>query len=110
VPLHRLTNESLRDQNRRTACKQSFPRPTGKTCDEYPFASTHEGAFTGGGTGRTFFACGITAYPTGITGPTGFSACMIDGTENSSAGASLNSVLYSPNRYLDGDGFWVGIS
>lgn len=29
---------------------------------------------------------------------------LSDGTENSSAGAPLNSVLYSPNRYLDGDG------
>jgi hypothetical protein len=29
---------------------------------------------------------------------------------SSSAGATLNSVLYSPYRYLDGDGFWVGIS
>lgn len=29
---------------------------------------------------------------------------LSDGTENSSAGAPLNSVFYSPNRYLDGDG------
>lgn len=110
VPLHRLIDPFLQGENRNTSCPQSLPRPTGMSCDEYPFASTHEGAFTGGGTGRTFAWCNITAYPTGITGPTGFSACMINETENSSAGAVLGSVLYTPYRYLDGDGFFVGIS
>ncbi len=109
--MHRPIKESLQDQNRRTACPQSFLRPPdGRSCDEYPFASTHEGAFTGGGTGRTFAGCSVTAYPTGVTGPTGFSVCMIDPSENSSAGATMNGRLYRPYRVLDGDGSWVGIS
>lgn len=107
VPLHRLTDPALRDANRNKACPQSLPRPTGKSCDEYPFASTYEGASTGGGTGRTFNWCSITTLPTGITGPTGYSACMIDEVQNSGACNLLNSQLYSPQRVLDGDAFWI---
>ncbi|MBM7331887.1 hypothetical protein JS562_55185, partial [Agrobacterium sp. S2] len=61
TPLHRLTDATLRQQNRDTACPSSLTRPTGKSCDEYPFASTWEGALTGAGGlgGRTFASCQI---------------------------------------------------
>lgn len=111
VPLHRLTNATLRQQNRDTACPGSYNRPTGKTCDEYPFASTWEGAFTGAGGvgGRTFSFCQIPQLPTGVSGP-GYSACMIDENENSYAGNQLNSVLYVPFRVIEGDAFYVTIT
>jgi hypothetical protein len=110
VPLHRLMDDALQQANRNLACPDSYPRPTGKSCDEYPFASTYEGASTGGGTGRTFDWCGISQLPTGVTGPTGYSSCMIDETNNSGAGGQLETRLYGPERVLDGDAFWVNFS
>ena len=41
-PLHR--NTALADQNRAKACPPPGPQPTGTSCDEYPFATTQEGA------------------------------------------------------------------
>jgi hypothetical protein len=110
IPLHRLVDSTLQNANRTKACPDSWMRPPGKTCDEYPFASTNEGAFTGGGTARTWPECQITLPAPSSTGPTGYSVCMISGTENSSAGSVLNSVLYVPNRVIDGDAFYVGVS
>lgn len=48
-PLHRLIDSVLVDKNRNTSCPSSIPRPPGKQCDEYRFASTLEGACTGCG-------------------------------------------------------------
>ncbi|GAA2565212.1 MULTISPECIES: hypothetical protein [Streptomyces] len=43
-PLHRLTDQALRDRNGNTACPQAtsggYPRPNDYSCDEYPFRST----------------------------------------------------------------------
>ncbi|WP_443072931.1 NucA/NucB deoxyribonuclease domain-containing protein [Streptomyces sp. NBC_01451] len=36
----------------RGCCPSSLPRPEGKQCDEYPFASTWEGAKTSGSYSR----------------------------------------------------------
>lgn len=48
--LTRVTDPNISDANRATACPSSYPRPDGFSCDEYPFASTYQGAiFTGGG-------------------------------------------------------------
>jgi hypothetical protein len=111
-PLHRLTNPTFQELNRTTSCPSSLPRPSGKSCDEYPFASTYEGGHTGGATGgRTFEWCDIADSEThriGRTGP-GFSACMIDEEENSGAGRELNTLLYIPYRVLDNDPFHVEI-
>lgn len=111
TPLHRTTNTALRDSNRSIACKTSavIPRPSGKDCDEYPFASTYEGAASGG-PGRTFPGCGVTYYPTGVTSSTGYSICMIDSAENQLAGSQLNTVLFVPYRIIDGDPFFVSIT
>ncbi|WP_181140793.1 NucA/NucB deoxyribonuclease domain-containing protein [Streptomyces sp. Ru62] len=43
-----LTNKDKIRQNRNKACPSSRPRPAGEQCDEYPFASTWQGASTGG--------------------------------------------------------------
>ncbi|MDI6105130.1 hypothetical protein QLQ12_41755 [Actinoplanes sp. NEAU-A12] len=110
TPLTRLTDAGLRDQNGNTACpdRVNWPRPPGHSCDEYPFRSTHQGAFTGGGSGRTFDWCQITALPTGITGPNGYSSCMILAGENSSAGGLLNS-FYINNRVIENDAFYTWV-
>ncbi|MET9862703.1 hypothetical protein ABZY93_26070 [Streptomyces smyrnaeus] len=50
-PLTRLTDGKLRKKNGDTACPQAgkggYPRPAKHSCDEYPFRSTYEGAYTG---------------------------------------------------------------
>ncbi len=117
-PLYRLTDATLRDRNGNTACPQfssgGYPRPTGYSCDEYPFRSTWQGAYTGSlpqpqpYPGRTFDWCQITALPIGSTGPDGWSACMIPAAENSSAGSLLN-VFYTDNRVIEKDAFRVWI-
>lgn len=109
-PLHRLVDSTLQTSNRNKACPASYPRPSGKTCDEYPFASTMEGAFTGGGTARTQPWCQISLTAPPSTGPTGYSVCMIDGALNSLAGSVMQSVLFVPMRVLDGDAFVVSFS
>lgn len=109
IPLHRTTNTALRDSNRSTACPASFPRPAGYSCDEYPFASTHEGASRSGGGPRTLDWCQISLDREPSTGRSGYSVCMINASENSRAGSLLNSTLFAPMRVVDGDPFFVNI-
>ncbi|MFJ8602269.1 NucA/NucB deoxyribonuclease domain-containing protein [Streptomyces shenzhenensis] len=117
LPFERLTDERKRDQNGDRACPQAadggYPRPTGYSCDEYPFRSTWQGASTGyhpyPNPGRTFDWCQISALPTGVTGgPAGWSACMIPVGQNSSGGALLNS-FYQKSRVIEKDEFYVWI-
>jgi hypothetical protein len=105
-PLTRMVDPVMQQRNGDTACPQSWPRPTGTSCDEYPMRSTYQGAWTGGGSGRTFDWCQIPQLPTNVTGPTGWSSCMIDATQNSTAGSLMNS-FYVSNRLLDGDQFLI---
>lgn len=106
-PLHRLVNTAVQNLNRNTACPASLPRPTGFSCDEYPFASTMEGAYLSGGGARTFPGCQTTGGTPPSTGAVGYSRCMIVNSQNTLAGAELNSVLYVPMRIINGDGFFV---
>ncbi|MEU6277507.1 NucA/NucB deoxyribonuclease domain-containing protein [Streptomyces populi] len=85
--LTRLTNGSKITENRKKACPSSLPRPSGKSCDEYPFASTWQGARYSGGP---------------------FSRRMINATQNTDAGRALNG-FYTYSRVLDGDRFLVWI-
>lgn len=110
TPLNRL-NTSLDDSNdnRDAACPASFPRPTGLDCDEYPFASSKQGAASSGGTGgRTFSYCQIAALPQNVSGANGYSACMIDRTANRSGGGQL-SAFYRSQRVLWDDAFYVDV-
>ncbi|MGW7283731.1 NucA/NucB deoxyribonuclease domain-containing protein [Streptomyces sp. NPDC054844] len=110
-PLTRLTDDTARQNNRNTACPQAssggYPRPTGYSCDEYPFASTHEGAASNPLLGRTFEWCQISALPS-RTGP-GWSACMIPAAENTAAGRDDLRLFYNENRILEKDPFYVWI-
>ena len=108
VPLHRLTDQTLRELNGRTACPSAswLPRPDGYQCDEYPFRSTYEGAATGGGTARTQSWCQVTLPGAASTGSSGYSICMIPKQQNVTAGSQLG-VFYSQNRVADNDPFYV---
>jgi hypothetical protein len=109
VPLTRLVNLKLQELNRRKACPSSRPRPKGKSCDEYPFASTNQGAYTGKGTARTFPGCAVKLKGKQSTGAKGYSVCMIHDGENGTAGTALG-VFYNNWRILNRDKFLVGFT
>jgi hypothetical protein len=116
--LNRTTNEVLRQANRAVSCPPSsptYPRPAGYECDEYPFASTYQGAM--GRTGEGFslklntklmiLDCNVSWLPTQNQTPhRGYSACMIPAAQNSAGGGEL-SAFYRTNRIIDGDPFTV---
>jgi hypothetical protein len=85
--LTRTTDRALRDANRLAACPRNIPRPAGKSCDEYPFATTYEG---------------------GSKNPD-HSCHMIDENDNTRHGRDVLRPFYRENRLLDGDKFWVHI-
>jgi hypothetical protein len=108
--LTRTTNAFIMTANGDTACPDRYVRPSGRSCDEYPFASTNQGAWVmkqSGGTARTFTYCSV-PEPTGVVGPTGWSACMINELHNSGGGGAL-SAFYLRNRVVDNDVFHVAI-
>jgi hypothetical protein len=76
-------NESAKN----SACA-GLTRPADHDCDEFPFASTKEGAGVGDGN---------------------FSVRMVPSTENRSAGGKL-SAWYSKDRILDGDPYGIFVS
>ncbi|WP_197289844.1 NucA/NucB deoxyribonuclease domain-containing protein [Saccharothrix sp. NRRL B-16348] len=86
-PLTRQTNAALINRNRSIACPSSLPRPPGHQCDEYPFASTNQGAYLSGGL---------------------YSARMIDENDNEQGGRELNA-FYRDNRIVNSDPFHVQI-
>ncbi|MFB8166214.1 hypothetical protein G3I31_07335 [Streptomyces sp. SID9913] len=76
-------NERAKD----SACA-GLTRPADHDCDEFPFASTKEGAGVGDGN---------------------FSVRMVPATENRSAGGKL-SAWYSKDRILDGDPYGIFVN
>ncbi|WP_433272667.1 NucA/NucB deoxyribonuclease domain-containing protein [Actinosynnema sp. CS-041913] len=98
-PLHRLKhNDRWREENRDEAlrtCRSSemppgeYPRD-GYQCDEYPFASTHEGA------SRTY------------NPQRNFSVKSIPEDDNSASGTWIGT-WYSYDRIIDGDHFYVRV-
>ncbi|MFD9984015.1 NucA/NucB deoxyribonuclease domain-containing protein [Streptomyces massasporeus] len=73
--------------NRNAACPSSLERLPGQQCDEYPFASTWQGAKSGGGD---------------------FSRRMINGQQNEEGGKALGR-FYLYNRIIEKDKFLVWI-
>jgi hypothetical protein len=84
--LHRTTDAALIGRNRAVACPKSRKRPPGKSCDEYPFASTEEGAANN----------------------SDFSWDWVHAGQNSAAGGLLGA-FYARNRVIDHDAFWVQV-
>ncbi|GIG90786.1 NucA/NucB deoxyribonuclease domain-containing protein [Plantactinospora endophytica] len=105
--LNRTTEEFDQTQNHRRACPGMHQPPGGYSCDEYPFQSTSQGAYTGGWPqGYTFDGCQIDWVPVRHVGADGWSVCYIPAFENSSGGNELNR-FYVNNRVLNRDAFDV---
>ncbi|MFE1444414.1 NucA/NucB deoxyribonuclease domain-containing protein [Streptomyces sp. NPDC058739] len=80
-----MTSSNPRQEGR--ACPEDLPRPPGTSCDEYPFATTWQGAYQSGGR---------------------FSRRMLDDDQNTEAGGALNG-FYTYSRVIEGDRFLVWI-
>jgi len=100
------TEPALVAANRRIACPSSLPRDTGYECDEYPFASSRQGAASGGAA-RVLPGCRW-AQVAG-SGVSGFSRCMISQAANR-AGGQLIASFYLQQRVLPDDWFNVRVS
>jgi hypothetical protein len=105
APLTRTTNQTTINTNRNRACGDA-PSIPGRSCDEYPLATSNQG-LAAGGTRRTFDGCNINAPR--ATGPTGASACMITASQNNAQGGIMSGFNYDW-RVLNGDPFRVLIS
>ncbi|GAA0970862.1 NucA/NucB deoxyribonuclease domain-containing protein [Actinocorallia libanotica] len=81
--LNRLTDESQIENNRATACVGTAP-----SCDEYPMASTYQGA--------------------AFSPPGDWSARTVPAAANSSQGGIMGN-FYAANRILDQDAYWVWV-
>lgn len=113
-PLHRQADKSKRDINRQYSCPRKGKvadarRLTGRSCDEYPFASSNEGAAAHPALGRTVHDnCNVKDLRI-ATGPDGYSVCMIDAKQNSYSG-SLLGKFYGEERVIDQDAFSLATS
>jgi hypothetical protein len=118
--LTRTQNQVLTEANRDTACPTgpSYPRPAGFSCDEYPFASTYQGAASqiygrqfiiiALNTGQSF-SCQVPWLPRRLAGDSGgYSACMVPAGENSLGGSDLQA-FYIDNRVIELDTFSVRV-
>jgi len=108
-PLHRITDQSRINKNRRTSCGNA-PTIPDLQCDEYPFASTREGAANRPTLGRTVFFPSWDCQMPHLRerAGAGWSACMVPAWENRDAGIDLG-VFYADFRVIDGDPFFVEI-
>jgi hypothetical protein len=102
-PLHRTVNKTRRDDNRKAAVKQcrrywgaGYSHGGTRECDEYPFATTYEGA------AEHDYDADAKKF--------NFSVRPIPEDDNG-AGGDLLTGFYAKNRILDGmdDGFIVKI-
>ena len=87
-PLHRITNPRQITANRNFSCPRRLHRPSGKSCDEYPFASTKEGGN------------GVPANSRGSE--------MVPTVEQNNQRDLIREFYYS-NRVLNEDAFWVSV-
>lgn len=118
--LTRTTDPAIMDANRRVACG-GREGTDGWSCDEYPYASTLQGAASQP-YGRTFlianwnspdppFICNINHHLDGVpirqgNEHDGYSVCMIPLSENTGGGSDLVLFFYE-NRVINGDNFTV---
>ncbi|MFF9706782.1 NucA/NucB deoxyribonuclease domain-containing protein [Streptomyces griseofuscus] len=85
-PLTRSTNPKVESNNRKVACPSSRKRPAGKSCDEYPFAKTNQGA-------------SLSKQPD-------WGWAWVPASEQNSQGGRVGA-FWKSDRVLDGDPFWV---
>jgi hypothetical protein len=81
--------KSTNNPNRKVACKGFVKKNSTDSCDEYPFASTHQGAY--------------------YVGKSRVSVAHVPSADNSKAGSKL-ATFFSTYRILDTDAFWVSVS
>jgi hypothetical protein len=85
-------NSSLNNANRAVACPSSVTAPAGKSCDEYPFATTDQGASK--------------------TKKPNWGTAWVPVSEQNSQGGYLSN-FYQEYRVMDGNGtgdaFWVAV-
>ncbi|UQU67580.1 hypothetical protein COUCH_15470 [Couchioplanes caeruleus] len=114
--LNRVYSPTFMRKNRAKACSSDIKiyKTAGNSCDEYPFASTWQGAYTQqSGTTvavlpRTQADCGLP--PETRFGSYGYSRCYIDENQNSNGGGMLGKFYSaSESRILNGDKFFVKI-
>jgi hypothetical protein len=99
------TEPSLVSANRSRACPSSLVRESGYQCDEYPFASSEQGAASGG-SARVFEGC---IWPVvGGQGSVGFSRCQVPATANQ-AGGQVLAAVYQSYHVLPGDKYMVRV-
>lgn len=94
TPLTRTQNKTLNDANRTASgklCEARFPggAAAGLNCDEYPFASTNQGA--------------------SVVPETSMSVKYILGADNQKVGRRLGTFLCLTARVLEGEDFWVKV-
>lgn len=106
--LLRTTSAAIVNANRSWACPTNWTRPTGYECDEYPFASTYEGAAYNPHSGITFSFCKNTHLSQTTANPK-WESCFVPKAQNSSAGGALGA-FWSANRTLDNDRFHVNVT
>lgn len=104
--LTRLTNSFDQTNNRLKSCAPApSPRPTGFECDEYPFASTYQGAYTANlPWARTFPGCQINVKIR--VDMFGWNICLIPADENGQGGRNL-LAFYNDYRILERESFEV---
>ncbi|GII67274.1 hypothetical protein Skr01_73590 [Sphaerisporangium krabiense] len=119
--LTRTQNQTIIDNNYKTACPPGYPKPTTPgtwSCDEYPYKSTYNGA-SSQPYGRNImiidwntgygYDCGASWLDIrGLGDSGGYSVCMIPLAENSLGGSDLGAFYYK-SRVLDGDQFQVRV-
>jgi hypothetical protein len=118
TPLTRQADPALRAANRAAICGGFVPDPNVATdsCDEYPFASSHQ---SGGEAGLTGADCAqVTATPIGggsyslqLTNYTGNEHCLIGhvpNAQNKLVGSALG-VFIKANRVIADDPYWVEV-
>ncbi|NNH76062.1 hypothetical protein HLB23_40505 [Nocardia uniformis] len=110
-PLHRQADRNSIDINRQTACPKRGPvsdarKVDGRSCDEYPFASSTEGAATSGGPGRTFNPeCHVPDLGSS-SDQRGYSVCMINHDQNITSGRKLGT-FYALMRVINQDPYAI---
>jgi hypothetical protein len=116
TPLTRLINDSLSNSNRAAVCAGFVADPyvTRDSCDEFAFASTYQsGPLLNP---RTTDCAEIIPWTDGsawyyeVVKMNGYERCLrghVDSNMNSLLGAFLGSSFLTPNRVLDGDGYYV---
>ena len=88
-PLIRDTNQADIDANRKASCAGFVSNGPGDSCDEYPFASTYQGA--------------------AFVGPGRYSTAHVPSDQNKQAGSDRNGFFLT-QRIINGDPFYALIT